>query len=209
MGEMDELLAQLKTEYAQPEQPSTSRGVQAEGAIASCGGAISDPRPEFEENPSGTGDSPLPPRSQEQSKPQITEPIDNLLAEVKAEFEREPTKLKQGRSHYTLNPKNSSSSKNTSNSDNMIEDLQQQDQAEDRAEQERKHQEIIAQKQKQQEKERRRTEALKQKAQEWFNNLDPKSDEGLWFEEFAYSYESKLEAAIDYLKAIRESHFLG
>jgi hypothetical protein len=179
MGKMDELLAQLKAEYAQPEQPST-----------------------------------LPPRSQEQSKPQTTEPIDDLLAEVKAEFEGEQTKLEQGRevrslrsrcAHSTLNPKNSSFSKDLSNSDNLIKDLQQ----EDKAEQERKQQEIIAQKQKQQDKERRRTEALKQKAREWLNNLDPKSDEGLWFEEFAYAYESKLEAAIDYLKAIRESHFLG
>lgn len=170
MGEMDELLAQLKAEYAQPEQPSTSS-----------------------------------PRSPKQSKPQTTEPINNLLAEVKAEFEGEPTKLEQGQSHSTLNPKKSSSSINSSNSDNFIKDLQQ----EDKALQEGKQQEIIAQKQKQQDKERRRTEALKQKAREWLNNLDPKSDEGLWFEEFAYAYESKLEAAIDYLQAIRESHFLG
>jgi hypothetical protein len=170
MGEMDELLAQLKAEYAQSEQPSTSL-----------------------------------PRSSKQPKPQTTEAIDDLLAEVKAEFEAEPTKLEQGQSHSTLNPKKSFSNKNLSNNDNFIKDLQQ----EDKALQERKQQEIIAQKQKQQDKERRRTEALKRKAREWLNNLDPKSDEGLWFEEFAYAYESRLEAAVDYLQAIRESQFLG
>jgi hypothetical protein len=147
--------------------------------------------------------SPSLPQKQPQSG--TTEPIDNLLAEVKAEFEGEQTKLEQGRLHSTLNPKKSSSSKNPSNSDNLIKDLQQ----EDKAERERKQPEIIVQKQKQQDKERRRTEAFKQKAREWLKNLDPKSDEGLWFEEFAYAYESKLEAAIDYLQAIRESHFLG
>ncbi len=146
--------------------------------------------------------SPSLPQKQPQSA--TTEPIDNLLAEVKAEFAGESTKLKQGRSNSTINPKKSSSSKNPSNSDNLIKDLQQ----EDRVERERKQQEIIAQKQKQQDKQRRRTEALKQKAREWLNNLDSKSDEGLWFEEFAYAYESRLEAAIDYLQAIRESHFI-
>ncbi len=35
-----------------------------------------------------------------------------------------------------------------------------------------------------------------QKAREWLKNLDPLSGEGLWFEEFAKNYPSKLEAAI-------------
>ncbi len=160
MGEMDELLAQLKAEYAQPEKSPTS---------------------------------PSLPKKQPQSG--TTKPIDNLLAEVKAEFEGEPAKLEQKRSQSTINPKNLSSSQNQTKSDNLIQDLQQ----EDKAERERK----------QQDRERRRTEALKQKAREWLDNLDPKSDEGLWFEEFAYAYESKLEAAVDYLQALRESHFLG
>ncbi|WP_271253092.1 salt stress protein, Slr1339 family [Pseudanabaena sp. Chao 1811] len=35
-----------------------------------------------------------------------------------------------------------------------------------------------------------------QKAREWLKTLDPLSGEGLWFEEFAKNYPSKLEAAI-------------
>ncbi|NMF60704.1 salt stress protein, Slr1339 family [Pseudanabaena yagii] len=35
-----------------------------------------------------------------------------------------------------------------------------------------------------------------QKAREWLKMIDPLSGEGLWFEEFAKNYPSKLEAAI-------------
>ncbi|MCA6584387.1 MAG: hypothetical protein IM537_01730 [Pseudanabaena sp. M57BS1SP1A06MG] len=35
-----------------------------------------------------------------------------------------------------------------------------------------------------------------QKSKEWLKMLDPLSGEGLWFEEFAKNYPSKLEAAI-------------
>ncbi|TVQ62417.1 MAG: hypothetical protein EA366_02765, partial [Spirulina sp. DLM2.Bin59] len=48
--------------------------------------------------------------------------------------------------------------------------------------------------------ERRR--AITPKAQAWLKTLDPYSEEGLWFEQFAYNYGSRLEAAIDYLEAL-------
>lgn len=47
-----------------------------------------------------------------------------------------------------------------------------------------------------------RRQKLTQQANEWLKNLDINSQEGLWFEEFAYNYSSKLEAAIDYLQAL-------
>ncbi len=53
----------------------------------------------------------------------------------------------------------------------------------------------------------RRQKALLKQAQQWLKKLDPYSDESLWFEEFAYSYESKLEAAIDYLDALNKNKF--
>ncbi len=59
---------------------------------------------------------------------------------------------------------------------------------------------------KQQELEKQRQEKLlTRKAEAWLKNLDPYSDEGFWFEQFALSYPSKLEAAIDYLKALTSS----
>lgn len=39
-------------------------------------------------------------------------------------------------------------------------------------------------------------------AQTWLKQLKPNSPEGRWFEDFSCNYESKLEAAIDYLEAL-------
>jgi hypothetical protein len=40
------------------------------------------------------------------------------------------------------------------------------------------------------------------KAAAWLQQLDPLSNEGLWFMEFAESYESPLSAAMEYLQAL-------
>lgn len=49
-----------------------------------------------------------------------------------------------------------------------------------------------------------RRQALSVRAEEWLKTLDPNSSEGRWFEEFACNYQSQIEAAIDYLEALRE-----
>ena len=46
---------------------------------------------------------------------------------------------------------------------------------------------------------------LTRKAEIWLKKLDPNSEEGFWFEQFALSYPTKLEAAIDYLKALENN----
>lgn len=48
-------------------------------------------------------------------------------------------------------------------------------------------------------------QALTQVAQKWLKQVDIRSEEGLWFEEFAYNYDSRLEAAIEYLEALDQS----
>ena len=45
-------------------------------------------------------------------------------------------------------------------------------------------------------------EAVKIKAIAWLKKLDPLSSEGIWFENFAKKYSSKLAAAIDYLQSV-------
>lgn len=49
----------------------------------------------------------------------------------------------------------------------------------------------------------RQEKQLIRKAEQWLKNLDSYSDEGFWFEQFALSYPSKLDAAIDYLRALQ------
>lgn len=55
----------------------------------------------------------------------------------------------------------------------------------------------LSEKQKQQ-----REKYWQTKAQTWLKQLDPLSNEGMWFTEFADGYESRLDAAIDYLMAL-------
>jgi hypothetical protein len=50
----------------------------------------------------------------------------------------------------------------------------------------------------------RQRQELRLNAQQWLQQLKPKSEEGRWFEEFACNYESELEAAIEYLSALQE-----
>ncbi len=73
------------------------------------------------------------------------------------------------------------------------------------AEQKRRQQELIEAQKREELRELRRKAALREKAQQWLKNLNPRSEEGQWFEEFSYSYEDKLQAAIDYLEAMRET----
>jgi hypothetical protein len=53
-------------------------------------------------------------------------------------------------------------------------------------------------------REKRRQQALEQKARLWLSKLNPQSEEGRWFEEFAYSYDSRVKAAMDYLEALKD-----
>lgn len=105
----------------------------------------------------------------------LTSADESLLAEVKAEFE------------------------------DRDQAEQQKKKQQQREEQQKKEQQQREEQLRLQQREKRKREALTQEAQEWLKNLNPRSEEGLWFEEFSYSYSSKLEAAIDYLQALRET----
>jgi len=160
MESIDDLLAQVKAEYQEQEQAQQSKQ-----------------KPLFQEE---EFKSPPPVSStyQPQPSPQkwVSAAEDNLLAQVKAEFEEQQ----------------------------RAEELKRQQQLREeqlRKEQQRKEEQIRAE-----QRRKREREALTQQATEWLKNLNLRSEEGLWFEEFAYSYPSKLEAAIDYLQALRETH---
>ncbi len=196
-NEMDELLSELKAEY------------------------------QSEKRKPAEGRDPKPTRAKSQSTPPPATPspaddaaesamFDELLADVKTEAEREeprPTARKAGdcpSDASRANRSNSASDRTQpSNHHQFYEQLKQQQQARERAAQkqqeEQQREAEIAAKKKAEHRALRRRAALTEKARHWLQNLDLNSEEGKWFEEFSYSYDSQLEAAVDYLEAMRES----
>jgi phage-related minor tail protein len=166
------------------------------------------------------------------------ESIDDLLAEVKAEYQAQDLGLQAKKQHQFQEEKLTSQPAvpspqqpsydripNQPDIPNWVStaqdkeiaqvraEFEEQDRAEglkrqqqQREEQLRKEQQLREEQLRVEQRRQRQREALSQEAIEWLKNLNPHSEEGLWFEEFAYAYPSKLEAAIDYLQALRETH---
>lgn len=190
---MDDLLAQLKNEFepkqqgkpnnnkAQPPQSTTSKASMEE--------MLSQLREELESGrgrPNNTSSKSTPSKSETTVKPSqnnqdTAKYRQRLNALIDAEYKKQVEKREA-----------------------KIEELKRQEEARI-AEQKRRQQELIEAQKREELRERRRKEALKEKAKEWLKNLNPRSEEGKWFEEFSYSYEDKHQAAIDYLEAMRET----
>jgi hypothetical protein len=159
------------------------------------------------------------------------ESIDDLLAQVKAEYKETESGLKPQKqplfkeeelkspppvsSTYYSQPVQSHSLSLAE--ENLLADVraefEEKEQAEKlkkqqqlKEEQLRKEQQVREEQLREEQRRQRKREALTQEATDWLKKLNLRSEEGLWFEEFSYSYPSKLEAAIDYLAALRETH---
>ncbi len=85
---------------------------------------------------------------------------------------------------------------------NQAEELKQQQLIQEQQQQQQLNQKL--KQQRQQELKNRQRQELHHAAEQWLKTLKPKSDEARWFEEFACNYESRLEAAIEYLVALQE-----
>lgn len=152
------------------------------------------------------------------------ESMDDLLAQVKAEYLKPKPQKPQEKSLIeqelnsieptTVQIKSFNQPGKPLAEDILLVEIRAEFAEQQRAEEIKKQQEILEeQRQKEkhfqeeqiklQKREKQRKEALTKEATEWLKKLDFSSEEGLWFEEFAYSYPSKLEAAIDYLQALR------
>ena len=149
------------------------------------------------------------------------ESIDDLLAQVKAEYEGKdnPKPLPKQKPLSKADifeepslppipqpPILSSNNVNLSTAEySLIDEIKGEFAAKEK-EKELKRQQQIREEQLRQEKiKQQQRQALTKEAQEWLKRLNSRSAEGLWFEEFAYDYPSKLEAAIDYLQALKET----
>lgn len=129
------------------------------------------------------------------------ESIDRLLAEVKAEYEKSadkqpktlPAKIRQ------VQPQSPSSI------DSLLEQVKTDYEQQDKAEKQLQQQQLKAEQLRQQELQMEQREALKNQVIAWLKQLDSLSSEGIWFEKFAESYPSKLDAAFDYLQDIKDN----
>ncbi|WP_019508880.1 salt stress protein, Slr1339 family [Pleurocapsa sp. PCC 7319] len=193
---MNDLLAQLKEEFEPKRQLETHN------------------------KKSSSHKSPQPPQNQASKQS-----MEQMLTELRTELEsgREQASDLSSKPQVSPKPNQTSASSNLSKYRNRLNALIDQDyQMQERkreakfaeikrqeeariAEQKRRQQELIEAQRREELRERRRKEALREKAQQWLKNLNLRSEEGRWFEEFSYSYEDKLQAAIDYLEAMRES----
>jgi uncharacterized membrane protein YgaE (UPF0421/DUF939 family) len=152
--------------------------------------------------------------------------IDRLLAQIEAEYQElaEPEQLKQQKlpdescqqplskneaslasllselEPETKHPNKQSRAKQETSINSLLNGLKADYEAQARVEEQLRQEQLKAEKLRKQQLKLQELEALKQQAIAWLKELDPLSTEGLWFENFAEKYSSKLEAALDYLQ---------
>lgn len=176
---------------------------------------------EFEPQPRATPPTPKSPTSELNSPPSTPQvSIEDMLAELgkELEFGSRPNRDSKPLPN-AARPKQENAAQNRQRLNALI-DQDYQRQAAKReaklaeikrqsaariAEQQRRQQELLELQQREAKREQRRKEALKEQAKQWLKNLNPRSEEGKWFEEFSYSYDDKIQAASDYLEAMRET----
>ncbi|MEH2305226.1 salt stress protein, Slr1339 family [Nostoc sp.] len=126
--------------------------------------------------------------------------IDKLLAELQTEYKEVQPQQQQSKS-TTAKSFIPSSPKSASFMDNILAEVKANFAEEDAAIELKKQQELEQERIRQEKLKAKQLEGLKIQAKEWLAKVDPLSSEGLWFERFAESYPSKLEAAIEYLRS--------
>ncbi|MCT7963277.1 hypothetical protein NG791_21620 [Laspinema sp. D1] len=130
--------------------------------------------------------------------PQLMYNLDSLLDKVESEAKAPRVKPSVNVQPIALE---STSGGLGGHLDQLFGDVKQELEAQERAEQLKREQERQEEARKLERLKQKQREALAKRAQEWLKKLDPYSDEGFWFGQFAEHYSSKLEAAIAYLEA--------
>lgn len=177
MESIDDLLAQVKAEL-EPDQ----KNPPAKPAYFVTEADLQSPSP-TSANSFSTGSSSFV----------HDKPTDNLLEQLKAEFaEQEQQEAALRQQQLQAEQK-------------LQERELREAQFRERQERERQEQQLREQQLREQQKQERKRQALKQEAEVWLKKLHPNTEEGRWFTEFSYNYPSKLEAAIDYLAALKET----
>ena len=127
--------------------------------------------------------------------------IENLLNEVKSELKSDRKSASVANNRATQN--NSQVNEYLDSIKARHKDRQDRQKKQQDSTYNRNKQEIIVTEQQKQLKHKQ----LVRQAEKWLANLDPSSDEGMWFYQLAESYPSKLDAAISYLSALDKSSY--
>ncbi|MEH2391058.1 MAG: hypothetical protein V7K21_05070 [Nostoc sp.] len=125
--------------------------------------------------------------------------IDKLLAELQTEYKQVQPQQQQSKS-ATAKSFIPPSPKSASFIDRLLAEVQADFAQQDAAIELKRQQELEQERVRQEQLKAKQLEALQVQAKEWLAKVDPLSSDGLWFERFAGSYSSKLEAAIEYLR---------
>jgi len=125
--------------------------------------------------------------------------IDDLLAQVKAEYDQPSVQQPQPKIQKEQVEQRMQS---TSAIDSLLAQVKADYQQHDQAEELQRQQQFQEEQRKQEQIKQQEFEVVKIKAIAWLKKLDPLSSEGIWFENFAKKYSSKLDAAIDYLQFV-------
>jgi hypothetical protein len=173
MDSIDKLLAEIKTEYTEPQatpKPNNLTPVKLDLPVTKADVLIDNLLSEVQ-----------------------AEVAENKIPDI----QYQPT------SYYHLPPIefiHSPANKSDVFMDNLLADVKADIAEQEAAEQRRKQEELVQEKIRQEKIKNEQRKALEKTAKEWLAKLDPLSSEGLWFERFAEGYPDKLAAAIDYLE---------
>ena len=199
---MDDLLAQLKAEFDPEPKPKTKppapKSPPRSSTPSSMDRMLDELRKELESGRGRPNSTPAQPaKSTAPAKPQqsakdAAKARQLLNALIDTDYRRQAHKREQKRKEIERQEQA------------RLAEIKRQQEAK-QAEAKRRQQELIEIQKREELRNRRRKEALKEDVKKWLAKLNPRSEEGRWFEEFSYSYEDKLQAAIDYLEAMRET----
>jgi len=197
---MDDLLARLNAEFEPKPQakskPSKSPPPQSNASQASMEQMLAELRADLESGRGRPNSAPEQPKNttktDRDSVVNAARERDRLNALIDTDYRRQAHKREQKRAEQKRQ------------AEAKLAEQKRQEKAK-LAQEQRRQQELIEIQQREELRNRRRQEALREDAKKWLEKLNPNSEEGKWFREFSYSYENKLQAAIDYLEALRET----
>ncbi len=225
--DIDKLLAQVKAEMNQPPpseqplppsgKPSYFQGSELEEDITSdkaLRGLLDDVKLESAQPHRSTGQPPAMP-----SPPPVPDrSLDGLLGDLQSELTQKHHSVQphQPRSSWQPSAMPSPPPVSDKGLEGLLGDLHSEFTEKEKAEALQREQQRLEEARRQEQQrleEARRQEQLAQQrrqeleryAVEWLKKLDPWSDEGFWFGQFAEKYPDRLEAAIAYLDAMQQN----